>query len=219
MTATRIHPLLRTGLLPILDVTLAPPSEPLASVIEQFLEADHDLFIVRQPTFSKGKMARHVQTLAELAEFMDFQFIVHHHVELSNASGCIGVHLTARSPNLSEVRRKHDGNFLIGYSAHSLEEALQAQKDGADTIFLGAIYPTPKSDAKHPVLGPDTLHTICDQLEIPVYAIGGIDENNLGEIKKAGAYGFSCLRALYQDGQIEHQASKLGFIWEDAETD
>jgi thiamine-phosphate pyrophosphorylase len=216
MTALRIHPLLRTGLFPILDITLTPPGEPLASVVEQFLEADHDFFIVRQPTFSQEKMARHVQTLTELAEFMDFQFIVHHHTELCDAPGVMGVHLTVRSPRVGDIRRTHAKDFLIGYSAHSLDEALQAQNNGADYIFLGAIYPTPKPDPEHPVLGTEVLRATCARLEIPVYAIGGIDENNITQTKQAGATGFCSLRALYSDGTIEHNAAKLGFVWEDA---
>ncbi len=146
---------------------------------------------------------------------MDFDFIVHHDVELALQTEALGVHLTAHSSSVESVRALLGRDRVIGYSAHSLEEALQAKRQGADYIFLGAIFETPKPDPSHPVLGLDVLKQVCKKIEIPVYAIGGVNTENLILIKDAGAAGFSALRAVYANREIEHNVSKLGFMWED----
>lgn len=221
MTCTRIHNLLAPGLFPILDVDLALPGTSRAEVIEQFLDADHALLIVRQKKWPKEKIISYLGELHELAGDMDFKIIMHQDFDLlklfydQDPSWIAGIHLTSLSEPITNVRKFYGNNILVGYSAHSKDEAIKASQDGADYIFLGAVYPTPK-EHEHPFLGTDILSETCAAIDIPVYAIGGIHEGNLAEIADAGAYGFSALRALYADGTIEHNAAKMGFMWEDS---
>jgi thiamine-phosphate diphosphorylase len=145
---------------------------------------------------------------------MDFDFMVHHHVEIAQKTAALGVHLTAQSLSVRETRKILGPEKVIGYSAHEVDEALKAIQDGADYIFLGAIFATPKENPHHPLLGLNPLAQLCQKTEKPIYAIGGIDDRQIPLIKTAGAHGFSALRAVYDHGDIEHNVSKLGFIWE-----
>lgn len=202
------------GLFAILDENY---SEGLltSEIIESFLDSDAIPFIVRNKSLSREDYADYINEINFMKHEMDFEFIVHHDAQLALQTDAMGVHLTAQSQSVEAVRALFGHDRIIGYSAHSLEEALQAKRQGADYVFLGAIFETPKSDPNHPILGLEVLKQACRKIEIPVYAIGGVNAQNLAPVKDAGAAGFSALRAVYTNREIEHNISKLGFIWED----
>lgn len=187
-----------------------------AQVIEAFLDSEATPFIARAKRLSPEDYQKWTDEIAELATLMDFDFIVHHHVDVAQKTAALGVHLTAQSLSINEARKILGPEKVIGYSAHSVDEALTAIQNGADYIFLGAIFPTPKENTDHPILGLNSLADLCQKTEHPIYAIGGIDDRQIPLIKNAGAHGFSALRAVYENGDVEHGISKLSFIWEDS---
>lgn len=201
------------GLFAILDPTYFGELST-ASVIEAFLDGEAVPFIARAKNLSPADYQKWLDEIAELSTLMDFDFIVHHHVAVAQKTTALGVHLTAQSLSVKETRQILGPEKMIGYSAHSVDDALQAIKDSADYIFLGAIFPTPKENTHHPILGLNPLAELCQKTENPIYAIGGIDERQIPLIKSTGAHGFSALRAVYENNDIEHGISKLGFIWE-----
>lgn len=187
-----------------------------AQVIEAFLDGEAVPFIARAKSLSPTDTKKWVHEIAELSELMDFDFIVHHHVDMAQKTDALGVHLTAQSLSVRETRQILGPEKIIGYSAHSVDEALRAIADGADTIFLGAIFPTPKENSNHPILGLNPLADLCQKTENPIYAIGGIDARQIPLVKSTGAHGFVALRAIYENGDVEHNISKLGYAWEDS---
>lgn len=202
------------GLLAILDENYSL-GVPTQEIIESFLDAEAEPFIVRNKNLSKEAYGDYIDDINGMHQEMGFDFIVHQSVHLASVTEALGVHLTANGMPISEARDKLGAHKVIGYSAHSLEEALDAKRQGADYIFLGAIFDTPKDHANHPILGIDILAEACRKIEVPIYAIGGIHSENLIQIKDAGAAGFSALRAVYANQEIEHNISKLGFLWQD----
>jgi len=206
--------ILPEGLFAIYDQDYVQNLAPI-EVIEAFLDAEAVPFIVRHKSQPKEKYRDIIAEINDLKREMDFDFIVHSDVELAKNTEALGVHLTARSESVASARKKLGDNSIIGYSAHSIEEALDVKRQGADYIFLGAIFETPKAHNDHPILGLKTLKEACRKIEIPIYAIGGINASNLIQIKEAGAAGFSALRAVYENGEVEHNISKLGFLWAD----
>lgn len=205
-------PMLPRGLFPILDENHSN-SLPAAEIIEAFLENNISTFIIRNREMSEKNFEKYVQEICLMKNAMDFEFIIHSHVDLAREFDACGVHLTAKSTSITEARKTLGSHKWIGYSAHSLEEVAMAKTEGANYVFLGAIFDTPKIHANHPVLGLKTLSEAC-QMGIPIYAIGGIHAENLAEIKKTGVHGFSALRALYANGDVEHNASKLNLMWQ-----
>ncbi len=163
----------------------------------------------------KTKLASLASELADLREVLGFELLIHNDLELARQTGATGVHLSAKGPSVFAARESLGHDALIGASVHSSAEALAAQAAGANYVSLGAIFPTEKTHP-YPLIGLESLKQICATLEIPVYAIGGIDETVLPAIKAAGAHGFCALRAVYADGEIEHNIAKLGFLWEEA---
>lgn len=199
------------GLFPILDENHSQ-GLTAAEIIESFLENDVSTFILRNKEMTENNFRKYVQEITLMKNEMDFDFIIHSHVDLVKEFDAGGVHLTAKSMSIAEARKLLGPHKMIGYSAHSIEEVSKAKTEGANYVFLGAIFETPKKHANHPILGLEILREAC-QLGISVYAIGGIDAKNLTAIKKTGAQGFSTLRALYANGDVEHNISKLKILW------
>ena len=202
------------GLLALYEPTLATNIKPI-EIIESFLDAEAVPFIMRSTSFTKENYSRLIKEVDVMATQMEFDYLIHHHVDLLEQTKATGIHLTAASEPITEVRDKIGPDMIIGYSAHSFEEAVKAKQSGANYIILGSVYETPKKYDNHPIIGLETLKKACKRLEIPIYAVGGIDSSNLIEIRQAGAAGFCSLRAVYQNQEIEHNISKLMFIWED----
>ena len=86
--------------------------------------------------------------------------------------------------------------MIIGCSVFNSEQAKQAVADGADYVAVGAIFPTPSKDAV--VLGLEPLRQVKQAVSVPVVAIGGINLNNLTEVKKAGADSFTVISAILE---------------------
>ncbi|MGQ9581522.1 MAG: thiamine phosphate synthase, partial [Armatimonadota bacterium] len=87
-----------------------------------------------------------------------------------------------------EATRKLLGkSVIIGVSADSLEQVLQAETAGADYVGFGPVFPTTTKLDAGPVSGLDMLRTVCESVRIPVVAIGGISVSNIGAVAKAGA--------------------------------
>ncbi len=186
-----------------------------AQVIEAFLDAESIPFIARDKSKSLTNYTQWIAEIDELKNVMAFDYIIHHHIELVKNSSACGVHLTAQSLPVAKARELLGPEMVIGYSAHSVPEAITAKQNGADYVFLGSIFATKKTQTGHPLLGLEALREASKKLDIPVYAIGGVEEANILTVRETGVAGFAALAAIYKDGEIEHNISKLNFMWHD----
>ena len=110
--------------------------------------------------------------------------------------------------NACEVRKLLGDNKILGVSAQTVEEAILAEKQGADYLGVGAVFPTgTKSDAIDVPLS--TLQAICKAVKIPVVAIGGITKDNLYQLKGSGIAGISVISALFGQKDIKEAAQEL----------
>jgi thiamine-phosphate pyrophosphorylase len=120
---------------------------------------------------------------------------VNDRLDVALAAGADGVHLAAQSLPVSEAGLLAQGKLLIGRSVHSLEDAVQAAKAGADYVTFGHVFPT----NTHPGLPPRGLHQleeIVHKVEVPVLAIGGITTDNLDEVLATGCAGVAVISAI-----------------------
>lgn len=204
--------MLNRGYLPLIDPN-ATPNLDLWQWIHGILDAELNYFILRN-RLGEEQYKTHLNNIAALQQEMDFDFIIHHHLDLALSTSVMGVHLTQHSPSLRAARQALNSYQILGYSAHSHDEALRAEQEGANYLIVGAVFPTPKSAPNHPILGTKELKRICRAVKIPVFAIGGIKSENLIQIKDAEAFGFSALRAVFADSNIEHNIRKLNLMWD-----
>lgn len=117
-----------------------------------------------------------------LKKYRNVKFFVNDRVDAALALGAFGIHLNKDSIPVKAVKKKAR-NLKIFYSSHSIEESLEAEKDGADFITFSPVYKTKNQEFNQ---GTDMLKRVLDSVKIPVFALGGIDESNLAKIKAAG---------------------------------
>lgn len=120
--------------------------------------------------------------------------LINERVDLALATRS-GAHLNERSVPLLEARRLLH-NAPLGYSAHTLEDALLAEVEGADFVFLGSIYRTDSHPDGTPA-GVSLLERVVPRLGVPAIAIGGITPERVPEVRAAGAWGIAAIRGIW----------------------
>jgi len=133
--------------------------------------------------------------------------LVNDRLDVAIAERASGVHLGEKSLPVAEAKRlvesaqrklAVDPSFLIGVSCHSLEAAKAAERDGADYIFFGPVFPTPSKQQFGPPQGIQSLQQVCRTVSVPVLAIGGVTLDDAASCIHAGAAGVAAIR-LFQD--------------------
>lgn len=134
--------------------------------------------------------------------------IINDRLDIALAVDATGLHVGQRDLPAAIARRLLGPKKILGVSAATLKEALQAQKDGADYLGVGAIYPTStKSDVRRVELAD--LHRIKEQVRIPVVAIGGINEGNIKEVMAEGIDGTAIVSGILAQADISKAARRL----------
>lgn len=187
-----------TGLYGIIDPRFC--RQPPLALAEALLAGGCRLLQLRVKQEDPKRAAIERQTLAfgfsRLRRAYDFGFILNDDVVLARELKADGVHLGATDPSVAEARTILGPQALIGYSAHSLTEAVAAEAAGADYVAFGAIYPTTTKGSGHPVQGLAHLTEVVHTLSVPVVAIGGIGRQNVREVWQTGVAAAAMITAL-----------------------
>ncbi|NJD99431.1 thiamine phosphate synthase [Thermococcus sp. LS1] len=134
-------------------------------------------------------------------------FFVDDRIDLALALDADGVQLGPEDIPI-EVAKEIAPNLIVGASVYSVEEALMAEKLGADYLGAGAVFSTPtKPEAR--VLGLEGLKEIVRRVSIPVVAIGGITAENAGEVMKAGVDGVAVISAVMNAPDVKKATQEL----------
>lgn len=129
-------------------------------------------------------------------------------VDVAVAVGADGVHLGRSSIPPSAVR-KVSNDLIIGVSTHSVDEAIEAEREGADFITLGPVFYTPSKAGYGEPLGLNTLKKVCSSVSLPVLAIGGIKPDTVKEVINSGAKGVAVISAILGANNIKDAAEKF----------
>jgi thiamine-phosphate pyrophosphorylase len=119
-----------------------------------------------------------------------------------------GVHVGQSDMEAGEVRKKLGPDKIIGVSACTVEQAVLAEKRGADYLGVGAVFPTGSKDDAEDV-SHETLKAICDAVSIPVVAIGGITKENVWELQGSGIDGIAVISAIFAQPDIQAATVEL----------
>ena len=134
--------------------------------------------------------------------------VINDHVDIAIAVDADGVHLGQEDLPL-QVARKLAPYLLVGASTHSLEQALQAQQDGADYINIGPIFPTETKQEPGNSLGPDAIAKVSPHIEIPFTVMGGINESNIKLVLRRGAQRVAMVTAVTEAKNIAARVRSL----------
>ncbi len=133
-------------------------------------------------------------------------FVVNDNVEIAKRMGADGVHVGQSDMEAGDVRALLGPDAILGVSAQTVEQAVLAEKRGADYLGVGAVFPTGSKDDAVEV-PHDVLKAICEAVSIPVIAIGGISEGNVHELSGSGICGIAVISAIF--GQKDIQSATL----------
>ena len=201
MTTARSHSL--SGLYIILDPSVCP-TRPLVEVLMTAAEAGASLFQYRNKTASMKEAYVEALALRHAAAKAGVLFIVNDRCDLALAVDADGVHLGQGDLPLDLARKVMGPDKLIGISTHNPDQVREATAGRPDYLGFGPIF-TPGSKQDHdPVVGLEGLRAMRALTSLPVFAIGGIQIDQVGEVVRAGANGVAVISAILKAPDISH---------------
>ena len=182
--------------------------ETLESQVEKALKGGATFVQLREKELDEAEFLEEAKKLKMLCRKYQVPFVINDNVEIALAVDADGVHVGQDDMEALDVRAKLGPDKIIGVSAHSVEEALLAEKHGADYLGVGAMFPTgSKADVQE--LPYETLKEICAAVSIPVVAIGGISQENVAKLAGSGICGVAVISAIYAAKNIKSAAEEL----------
>ena len=163
---------------------------------------------LRQKHGGKRQMLDLARELASVCKEAGVPFIVDDHVDVALAMDADGVHVGQQDLPVTAVRQMLPPGKIVGCSAATLAEALQAEQDGADYLGVGAIFPTASKGDTRPA-GLETLRAVRAAVGIPVIAIGGIGGENVAEVAAAGADGAAVISGILGAADVRLAAQRI----------
>lgn len=153
--------------------------------------------------------------MKDLTARYNIPFIINDRLDIALAVDADGLHVGQEDLPLEVARRLLGKGKILGYSVSTVEEALYGEKNGADYLGAGPVYPTgSKLDAVSPI-GLETLGSIKKSVSIPVVGIGGIGAANLRDVRASGIDGISLISAILGSHDITGTSRHLRLLWEE----
>lgn len=157
-----------------------------------------DIVQLRDKISAKGKLLDSALSLSRLFKKSGTLFIVNDHLDVALISGADGVHLGQEDIPLRQARKLSGRGFIIGISCHNVDQALKAQEEGADYIGIGPVYGSATKPGCR-AIGLNALRRLKNRINIPYFAIGGINTGNIEEILDTGCRRVAVCKAILGD--------------------
>ncbi len=182
--------------------------QSLHQQVEAALKGGVTCVQLREKKLHQTAFLQEAADLCALCRQHKVPFLVNDNLDVAIACGADGIHVGQEDLPATEVRRRVGNAMILGVSVHTVEEARQAVRDGADYLGLGAVFPTgTKTDVD--VMSTETLRAICGAVDVPVVAIGGINRNNLLQLSGSGVDGVALVSAIFSAENIEETCREL----------
>ena len=201
MNAARPHSL--SGLYIILDPSVCP-ARPLVEVLTSAAEAGASLFQYRNKTASMKEAYVEALALRHAAAKAGVLFIVNDRCDLALAVEADGVHLGQGDLPLDLARKVMGPDKLIGISTHNSDQVREATAGKPDYLGFGPIFKPGSKQDHDPVVGLEGLRAMRRLTSLPVFAIGGIQIDQAGEVMRAGSNGVAVISAILKAPDISH---------------
>ena len=183
-------------------------NETLVSVCKEVLENGATFLQIREKDLDEETFEQDAAALKKLCEVHHIPFVVNDSVEIALRIDADGVHVGQSDIKGRDIRSMIGDEKILGISAGTVEEAILAEKAGADYIGVGAIFGTStKKDARN--LTVEKLQEICESVSIPVVAIGGITASNIMELSNSGVDGAAVVSAIFASDNPGEATKKL----------
>ena len=178
------------------------------SCIEDALRGGVTLVQLREKDVDGGLFLQRACAVKTLCDKYKVPLLINDRIDIALACKAAGVHLGQADIPLNVARGILGSDAIIGVSAHSLEEARAAERDGADYLGVGAVFPTnSKNNASE--VGVNMLKEILKMSKLPIIGIGGINAQNLAQVRAAGAQGAAIISGILSADNIEDEVRKI----------
>ena len=186
----------------------------LADQVKECLEGGVTFLQLREKKMNEEAFYEEALEIKKLCKEYSVPFIINDNVDVALRCDADGVHVGQSDMEAQDVRAKLGPDKIIGVSARTVEQAVKAEKMGADYLGVGAVFSTStKLDARE--VSWETLKEICETVSIPVVAIGGITADNLSQLAGTGVDGVAVVSAIFAQKDIKEAAQKLRKLSED----
>ena len=176
--------------------------------VESAIEGGATFIQLREKNLDEADFLSEAKEIQKLCREYKVPFVINDNVEIAAQIDADGVHVGQSDMEAGDVRKRLGPDKIIGVSAQTVEQALKAQEHGADYLGVGAVFPTgSKADATE--VSHQTLKEICEAVDIPVIAIGGITKENVSELKGSGICGIAVISAIFAQKDIRKAAAEL----------
>ncbi|HOJ95253.1 MAG TPA: thiamine phosphate synthase [Methanospirillum sp.] len=196
------------GLYIITDEILAPGYSHI-QIARESLSGGAKIIQLREKRRNGRELYAIAMEIRSLCSRYNARFIVNDRLDIALASQADGVHLGQDDLPLSAARRLASRPFIIGVSVGTVEEAVRAEREGADYLGVGPVYPTGTKPDAGPPVGPELIRIIRAAVTIPIVAIGGITLSNAGDVLAAGADGIAVISAVICSPDIAAASRKF----------
>ena len=180
----------------------------LAMQAEEALRGGVTCVQLREKELGDDAFLEEAAAIKKLCRAYGVPFIINDNVDVAVRCGADGIHVGQKDMEAGDVRRLVGDRMILGVSAETVEQAVLAERCGADYLGVGAVFSTStKADAD--MVSHDTLKAICEAVSIPVVAIGGIYKHNMMELAGTGIDGVALVSAIFASGDIEDECRQL----------
>lgn len=177
-------------------------------IIKAACQAGARVVQYRDKRSDKKALLENAREIREITSRYGSLFVVNDHLDVALIAGADGVHLGQDDLAVRDARRVAPPHFIVGCSTHSLEQAQEAERQGADYIGIGPVFPTPTKGDYRPI-GVSVVAQVLGAVSIPVVAIGGLTLENMGELKQIGIRNVAMVREFQRDtGKVVRQINR-----------
>lgn len=181
--------------------------------VEETLQGGATFIQLREKNLDEEEFLNEAIEIKELCKKYNVPFVINDNVDIALKMDADGVHVGQSDMEAGNVRQILGDNKIIGVSAQTVEQALLAQEQGADYLGVGAVFPTGSKDDAIEV-GPEMLRDICEAVDIPVVAIGGISKDNVSELAGSGIDGIAVISAIFGQKNLKAATEELKALTE-----
>ena len=182
--------------------------ETLYSQVEKALQGGATFIQLREKNLDQDHFMEEALELKKLCAAYHVAFVINDNVEIAAKMDADGVHVGQSDMEAQDVRAILGPDKILGVSAQTVEQAVLAEKHGADYLGVGAVFPTGSKDDADDV-SYETLKAICGAVSIPVVAIGGITQENVAKLAGSGICGVAVISAIYAAKNIQQASADL----------
>ncbi|WP_258833229.1 thiamine phosphate synthase [Peribacillus frigoritolerans] len=169
--------------------------EELTKIIAESVSGGVSIVQLREKNNSSLSFYKKASALKQLLNELSIPLIINDRVDIALAVGADGIHIGQDDLPLPVVKKMVPEDMIVGVSVSTLEEALEAERNGADYIGVGSVFPTKtKQDAT--LMALEDLGEICRSVSIPAVAIGGITADNMSPLSNSGLSGTAVVSAI-----------------------